>query len=283
MIKQIKFIETGSCQHPEWFVNPKSGKFRSIRFPASVVVIEHATQGLVVFDTGYSQRFHEVTRYFPEKFYALATPVTIAAEDTALSQIQKMGYANSDVKYVVLSHFHADHIAGAADFTQAQYIYSPEEFRYFRELSRFGQVRAGFLNALLPVDLEHRMHPASHTLSKVSAPIHELGAGWYGTDLFGDESIMLVPLPGHTLGQTGLFIRQTSGENLFLVADAAWLKSSFIENSAPTRIAQSIFHDKTVYAETLSRLHQIHLNRSPNEVKIIPCHCSQTLEGMLHV
>jgi glyoxylase-like metal-dependent hydrolase (beta-lactamase superfamily II) len=277
MIKQVRFIEAGSCKHPEKFVNPKSGAFKNIRFPSSVAVIEHSKHGIILFDTGYSPRFHEATRHFPEKLYALVTPVSIEPETTALAQLKKMGIQNSDISHVVLSHFHADHVAGVGDFTHAQYVFSREELEHFRGLNRFNRVRAGFLNALLPTDLEARRHPFSDSLSKVDQPIRELGPGWYGKDLFGDESLMLVPLPGHTLGQIGLFIRVSTGENYFLVADAAWLKSSFEENTVPTALAQIVFHDKKTYAETLSRIHEVH-QRQP-QVQIIPCHCAVTLEA----
>lgn len=283
MINQVRFIEAGHCKQLERFVNPKSGSFKNVRFPSSVAIIEHATQGVVLFDTGYSPRFKEVTRHFPERFYALATPVSIEPEETAVAQLQEMGIQISDVRHVVLSHFHADHVAGAADFTAAQYVFSLEEYRYFKAMSNFGRVKSGFLNALLPTDLEQRMSPLNQTLnmqhSRIVRPIAELGEGWFGTDLFGDESIMLVLLPGHTIGQTGLFVRGPNQQNYFLVADAAWLKASFEENVTPMGIAQFLFHDRKTYAKTLGRIHDVSQKRNSN-LNIIPCHCEKILGGL---
>jgi len=279
MITSVRFLEAGFCRHPEKGVNPKSGHFRNVRFPASVAVVEHSKAGVILFDTGYSPRFYDVTRRFPEKLYALVTPVHIEPETTALAQIEKMGIRPDDVRHVILSHFHADHVGGVADFTRARYLYSSEELRSFRALSRFGQVKSGFLNALLPTDLEARAHPLNSILTQGTVAIPELGEGWFGTDLFGDESLLLVPLPGHTAGQLGLFIRGP-GAPYFLVADAAWLKSSFEENVTPMRLAQMIFHDRAEYARTLSRLHEVHQKRP--EIQIVPCHCETTLASLVH-
>jgi glyoxylase-like metal-dependent hydrolase (beta-lactamase superfamily II) len=46
-------------------------------------------------------------------------------------------------------------------------------------------------------------------------------------DLFGDGSIMLMPLPGHTAGNTGMFINRSNGPRIFLLGDAAWVAANY--------------------------------------------------------
>ena len=151
MVRSIRFLEAGHTEQMEKFVNPVTGKWRKIRFPSTVAVIEHSTAGIILFDTGYSPRFYEKTRYFPEKIYAMITPVKISEEQTALGRLKKSGLRSSDISHVILSHFHADHISGAADFDCANYHYSFKELAAFERMNRIQQVRHGFIGGLLPI------------------------------------------------------------------------------------------------------------------------------------
>jgi glyoxylase-like metal-dependent hydrolase (beta-lactamase superfamily II) len=276
MVRSIRFLEAGYTEQFEKFVNPVAGSWKKIRFPSTVAVIEHATAGVLIYDTGYSPRFYEQTRYFPEKIYALVTPVYIEPENTAYAKIQKMGLKSDDISHVVVSHFHSDHIAGAADFTKAKYIYSQHELNYFKSLNRIMQVKHGFVAGLLPTDFEQRGSPAD----EFPIPLSELGEGWRGKDLFGDESVFAVPLPGHTLGQIGLYVREYRGKGYLLVADAAWITSSFEKNILPMRLAQEVFFDRKEYESTLSKIHEVYCrNQHDGKIQIHTCHCDVALQN----
>ncbi len=277
MVRSITFLEAGYTEQLEKFVNPLTGKWRKIKFPSTVAVIEHATAGVILFDTGYSPRFFESTKYFPEKVYALITPVKIAPEETAIEKIKKIGIKPEEIKYVILSHFHADHIAGAADFTKAEYIYSQRELNYFKSLSRVIQVKNGFIGGLLPLDLETRALPAD----EFPVLLPDLGLGWRGKDLFGDESVFVVPLPGHTLGQLGLYIRDVKGKDYLLVADAAWVTQSYEKNILPMRIAQEVFFQREEYRSTLSKIHELYCkHKQEGRLQIVTCHCDVAFNEM---
>ena len=67
----LRLLEAGYCRVPE-FLSIRGGSLRPVRFPASVAVIEHPREGVILFDTGYSPRFHgihspdEVTQWFKD-------------------------------------------------------------------------------------------------------------------------------------------------------------------------------------------------------------------------
>jgi len=270
MVRSITFLEAGYTEQFEKFVNPVSGHWKKIRFPATVAVIEHAKAGIILFDTGYSPRLFETAKYFEEKVYSLLTPIHIQPEETAFERIKKLGLNPHDVSHVVLSHFHSDHIAGAADFTKAQYIYSQHELNYFKSMSPLLQLKNAFIAGLLPTDIENRAMAAD----EFPIPIPELGEGWKGKDLFGDESIFAVPLPGHTLGQIGLYIRDVNGKDYLLVADAAWLTESFQKNILPMRFIQEVFFQREAYRQTLARIHELYCKQPKNSrLQIRTCHC----------
>jgi len=96
-----------------------------------------------------------------------------------------------------------------------------------------------------------------------------------GFDLLGDDSLLAVELPGHAVGQMGLFAREANGQSWFFVADAAWLGRSITTNQPPHRLANIIFSDPAVYRQTLSELQKFQSARP--DVRLVPSHCESTL------
>ena len=174
----------------------------------------------------------------------------------------------------MLSHFHADHIGGALDFTLANFVYSKAEYERAQNFSKFKKLTHLYFPALLPTDLAQKAIPYGK-----KTPLPRLGALSYGYDLFGDESIFVVPLPGHSLGHIGLYIPNADGDEYLLIGDAAWTRSSVLENVMPIKLARKvIFESGEVYRDTLEKLHRL-----PQEIKLVPCHCHETfLELEIH-
>lgn len=284
MIKSVTFLEAGYTKQLEFFINPKKKSLRHQKFPSSVCVIEHSKEGIILLDTGYTEAFLEATKYFPEKFYALITPVSIPHEKTALSQLKQMGIQPSDVKTIILTHFHADHISGLRDFKNANFIYSEKEYQYFQHLSRIGQIKSAFLKHLLPDFFIHQSRPITTESAPLLRPIPELGDNWFGIDLFKDQSLFLVSLPGHTIDHLGLFIR-TETENYFCVGDAVWDKEALHQNQPPFWGTKFIMHDSKNYLNTFKRLHDVekksHSLGHEKKLNIIPCHCEKTLKDRI--
>lgn len=272
MVSKIQLIEAGHCTHPERMVNTH-GSLKSIRFPSTVAVIHHEKHGPVLFDTGYSMNFYEATKYLPEKLYALATPVTISPETTAKAQLKKMGISASDVRTVICSHFHADHIGGLSDFPEATYISDNNAYEHLSKKSKLGAVKAGFLEALIPKDFLNRSKFIPQ-LQLTNTGITEFPQGY---DLFGDKSILLIALPGHACGHYGALVTKRNGEKLFFIADAGWQKESVAKLQYPSILTSLIIEDFGGYKKTLQRLHQTHL--AHKDVQIIPCHCDSTLKS----
>lgn len=268
MVQSISFIEAGYTRQFKFFVDPRSEMGKSIRFPSSVAIIEHKTQGIILLDTGYTPRLKEITKHFPERLYTLITPITVEPEDTALEKLKKKGIAASDVNHIMLTHFHADHIAGVLDFPKSKLIFSREEYTFLKNQSRLGQVKHAFLGALLPDDLLSRCQVLG---ARTALPA--LGPAFYGFDYFGDQSFFLVPLPGHSIGHMGVYLPDVKGKSYLMIGDAAWLKSSILGEVMPHALAQAlVFSNKSEYRKTLHALHEV-----PKTIEIVPCHCHETL------
>jgi glyoxylase-like metal-dependent hydrolase (beta-lactamase superfamily II) len=268
---RIELLEVGHCMHPEHVVL-QNKRFAPLRFPALVALIHHPVHGPILYDTGYSPRFIEATRPFPERLYAWVTPITIDPERTAVAQLAKRGIRPSDVRFVIVSHFHADHVAGLMDFPSARFIYFQSALSSFASLGRVRGTAAGFLRALLPHDLEARAEALAPFERSVALP-PECAPFTRGCDLFGDGSLVAVELPGHVDGQLGLFSRSEDGSFDFLVADACWTSASLRKKQLPHPITRALFSDYGIYEATLGRIAELSM-RAP-EVRIIPSHCDE--------
>lgn len=269
---KLKLFQGGYCTHQERMVL-RTGRKEQIRFPSMFALIEHPKHGYILYDTGYSPRFHEATKYFPASIYARLTPVFIEIEQTAIQQLAKHQIVAEDIRYVIVSHFHGDHVAGLRDFSQATFIAMAHGYEKVKHLRGFAAVRQGFLPELLPVDFEQRAeliqpHDPRFLMNRLSPFEHVL-------DLFDDGSLLLVRLDGHYCGQMGLYVNAQDGP-VFLVADACWLRVAFEQCILPHPVAMWIMNNATQYRLDLYNLHYFY--RAHPEVRIVPSHCQQSFD-----
>ncbi|HEX9950233.1 MAG TPA: MBL fold metallo-hydrolase [Rubricoccaceae bacterium] len=249
---RLTLLTAGFCTAPE-AAAVAGGRWRTRRFPAGIALVEGHDAGPILFDTGYAPRFHDATRPFPYRLYRWTTPATVRPDETAAAQLATRGIAPEALRHVVLSHLHADHVAGLRDFPNAAIHVLTEAAAFVRGLHGLRAVRAGVIPALLPDDFAARVRPLERRVRLPAglAPFRD------GFDLFGDGQILGVPLPGHAPGQMGLYVEPAIGPPTFLAADAAWTLGAVRENAPLPRLGQAILHDTTASRETQWRLHRL--------------------------
>lgn len=261
-------FEVGRCRHLEKAAL-RGGRFRIVDFPALVVLIQHPGHGPILFDTGYADHFLSETRSFPERLYRLATPPRLLPEERLEAQLRRFGLRPEEIELVLVSHLHADHVAGLRDLPRARFLLRRRELEAFRDLRGFAAVRRGFLPGLLPADF------AARASFVEDAPVAELGPAWApferGYDLLGDGSLVGIPLPGHTPGQLGILLRAGDGRPLLLAADACWSRAAWREDRPPSLLARPLMADWGDYCRQLAGLKML-ADRQP-ELHILPSHC----------
>lgn len=267
----IEYLRVGSCRHPECIVM-RGGAWRNVEFPAVAVLLHHPTRGPWLFDTGYSHRFHEVTRTFPERLYAWTTPFQLPQEECLLTQLAARGILPTDIKGILLSHLHADHCSGVADFAQAEIWLSRMAWDKHLTHNRFTQVRQGFLKDLFPPSVQSRFHWLESLSSKEVKGLGDYVQGW---DLWGDDLAKVIPLPGHAYGHVGLFLTDDLRGSTFLLADACWSIKTLTEDRPPSRLSHLIFPDSVKYIQTLKKLRALMIQRP--DLRMVPQHCLLTL------
>lgn len=263
----VKFslFSTGYCTSLEKFVRKEGSYFKTCRFPATFALIEHPLEGPILYDTGYSHRFFEVCRQLPYSLYPLITPVSL--EKSAKEIL------SSEIKKIIISHFHADHICGLKDFPRAEFLYLKDAWEHVKDLSGSKAVKQAFIPELIPDDFEQR----STQLSLAdSTSLTGLNPFEHGIDLLGDGSLIGIPLPGHANGQMGLYFNSEEHGPIFLIADACWQMLQIEKQERPHWITSFLLDDNIAFEETLNKLH--HLSKNEPNLFIIPTHCEQTYE-----
>lgn len=262
---KITTFEAGYCTHPGCMALKGAG-WRICRFPARSWLLEVGERRWL-WDTGYASWFEHYTRNGIFRLYRRVTPVQFDPAESMARQLQSVGLAPGDLNALILSHFHADHIAGLRDFPGVPVIASGEGWQETRHLRGFAALRQGFIPGLIPEAFEAEMRAfEGFTLQTLPEELLPFTEGYALPD--SNSEILLVPLPGHARGHIGAFVQTDSGWTL-LASDAAWAPASYREMRGPSRMANLIMADPVAYYQTLAKLHQLWLG---GRVRILLCH-----------
>lgn len=269
---RVHLLQIGQCRHPEW-VTLRGGRWSAAQFPALAALLVHPHYGALLYDTGYATHFDTATARFPERIYRWITPVQLPPEQTLQRQLARCGVATSDIRRVLISHLHADHVAGLRDLPRARFTALRAEIAQLQTLGRLRALTHAMLPALLPDDFAARLDYAD------DMPARDLGPLWApfsrGHDLLGDGSLVAVPLPGHSSAQMGVLLRDEDDRPLLLAADACWSARAWREQRMPSLLARPLMHDWAAYRATLAGLLAV-ANRHP-DLLIVPSHCIDTI------
>jgi glyoxylase-like metal-dependent hydrolase (beta-lactamase superfamily II) len=133
-----------------------------------------------------------------------------AEADTAVRQIERLGLRPADVAHIVLTHGDPDHAGGLADFPHASVHVATEELDAIRHSGHLRYRPPQFAHGPRWVEAA----PSPRTWFGLEARPLPLG--------FASE-VLLVPLFGHTLGNSGVAVQQ--GDRWVLhVGDAYYLR-----------------------------------------------------------
>ncbi|MBM7642707.1 N-acyl homoserine lactonase family protein [Streptococcus loxodontisalivarius] len=194
-----------------------SSKKHQIAIPVSVYLIEHP-KGLVLIDTGW----HTDNRTNQIKNLKWQYPVNKAdlPEGQAVhEQLANLGYKPSDIDYLLLSHLHCDHADGLRLVKDAKSILVSEEEW---EAAQKDKIKY----------LHHEWAGVDVQTFKLSDS--DLGPQKRAFDLFGDGSLQMIWIPGHSNGLYATKIQSLKSDDYVLLAsDAGYAARSWEENLTP--------------------------------------------------
>jgi glyoxylase-like metal-dependent hydrolase (beta-lactamase superfamily II) len=189
------------CPYSARIVNGHGGWFSPGKMVCHCLVVE-SNDGLVLVDTGLGMGdLQDPKGRLGRAFVAITRPV-LRREQTALAQIERLGFRRQDVRHIVPTHLDLDHAGGLSDFPDAKvHVFQPELDAAMARAT-FGE-RERYRRA----HFEHLPKWEAHSVE---------GDTWLGFDrvrVLG-EDIALVPLVGHTRGHCAVAVRDGEGWQL---------------------------------------------------------------------
>ncbi|WP_298474851.1 N-acyl homoserine lactonase family protein [uncultured Maribacter sp.] len=151
---------------------------QSKEFADAFYVIQHP-KGNLIWDAG-----------LPEGLVGLSQPFTspdgnftVSRKDSVTHQLSSIGLAPKDFKYIALSHTHFDHSGHANVFKESTWLVQEEEFNF--------------------ITSEESKKTDNYKAIKDLNKVKKLHGDF---DVFGDGSVVIKSMPGHTPGHQTLFV-----------------------------------------------------------------------------
>ncbi|MEO6472282.1 MAG: MBL fold metallo-hydrolase [Aeromicrobium sp.] len=156
------------------------------------VLLCETDEGLALVDSGLGTvDYAKPSRMGPARF--LTRPVRDEA-DTALRQVEALGYSRDDIKNIVLTHMDFDHIGGIADFPDATVHTTAEEYDW------------AVVNPDFTSKQRYRQQQWDHgpKITTHAGPGEQWRFGLTGTEVL--PGITMIPMPGHTKGHAAVAV-----------------------------------------------------------------------------
>jgi N-acyl homoserine lactone hydrolase len=233
---------------------------------AGSILVKHPSSdsnGDLLIDTGDSSHFDDEIAGYPFllrlKLKNLAGQLT---PEVALPELLRLvGGDPTKVKWVILSHTHLDHAGGLMDLPAMPVLLNSEELRY--AFNPAVQAK-GFV---IPVHTQKFPSPDAPTLKFDAKPYETFDES---ADLYGDGSVVVVPLRGHTPGSVGIFVNLDPHRRLFYVGDAIDDERGFQDRVDKPLMLRDSDNDPARANEIVAKLNQLH--QMVPELAIIPAH-----------
>jgi len=228
--------------------NNKEVKSKWMAFPTFSVLIEHSQKGWILYDTGphpdaLKNRLPDETR---NHFLYLA-----GKEDFLKNRLQTLNLGVQDIKTVVISHLHWDHVGGLYLFartpTGTEVLVGEEDLKQALFLTHVSQ--QNFVDGYFKDDFEFP--------GIAYQPIQD--------DIEIADGIEIINLGGHTPQILGLVVHLEQTGTIIFTSDAIVMR----ENFGPPPRLPGIIYDSRAFYKTVEKVRKI---KNKYNAKIIHPH-----------
>lgn len=253
------------CPASSRFVLGEGSFFSRARMVCHCLVLE-TPHGLGLVDTGLGTHDIQDPSRLGQRFLKRNAP-RLDVRETALAQVEQLGFRREDVRFILPTHLDLDHAGGLSDFPAA-------EVHIFRD---------EHASAMKPVDPKAKFgyrprqwaHGPKWNLHAVD------GERWFGFEAvrpipgLGDE-VLIVPLTGHSEGHCGIAVK-TPGGWLLHAGDAYFSHREVDPVSPRSPPGVALFQwlrstDNEARKANQARLRELVRNHS-KEVSVFCAHC----------
>lgn len=187
-------------EYSDTFAYPGQSK----RFAVSCYLIQHGAS-YMLWDTGLSP--DDLGRPLQGPNATGETIATLLPE-----QLAQLHVDPKQIEVIGISHYHYDHTGQAKLFPQARLL-----------------IGKGDAQVLRTPD-SPRARPLAHWING-DGKVEEISGD---KDVFGDQSVVMLDLPGHTPGHHGLLVKLARTGYVVLSGDAAHFRENYVNNGVPT-------------------------------------------------
>jgi glyoxylase-like metal-dependent hydrolase (beta-lactamase superfamily II) len=256
------------CPRGRRLIAGEGGWLETAEVVCHCLLIE-SDDGLVLLDTGFgTEDTRDISRIGPT--FRLFAPRAVL-EETALKQVEALGFSASDVRRIVVTHLDPDHSGGLPDFPDA-------------EVHLFAR------------ELEAALNPGIRDRPRYRKAHLKHGPNWVGHEVDGDQwfgfegvrilpgagtEVLLIPLAGHTKGHSGVAI--STGDGWLLHCGDAYFHHGEVATPshcpAGLRLVQNLNNsDRSRRLENRERLREL-AARHGDEITLICSHNPHDLDS----
>jgi glyoxylase-like metal-dependent hydrolase (beta-lactamase superfamily II) len=266
---KVRFITSSSVEAPRRLIEC-GAPWGYVRLPVRYGLIQHPREGIVLIDTGYTSHIYDWIG-LPGFFYKRLLQPDLIPENEPIAILEKMGLSAADVRHVILTHLHPDHACGLTVFPNATIHASQETLLLWTCPRSIRDTLSGLFRRLLPPLATLKLR-AFETSREMAGP---LGTGMV-FDLFGDESVLAVDLPGHMRGHSGVLF-PTREKPLLYGVDAAWTLRALKEPQKLPIAVRLISHDLKAAEKTAQKLGEFEARGG----EIVLCHDPEPIQEVM--
>ena len=186
-----------------------------LQFVFSCYLVKHGNE-YMLWDTGH----------------AMTTP-NVAPKVSVVDQLAQLNVKPEQIKYVGISHYHADHTGQVTSFPQAMLLIGKNEWDAITAPTPAAGVNA---------------KPFEHW-AKGQGKVEPLPND---KDVFGDGTVLVLATPGHTPGHRSLMVKLSQMGTVVLSGDAAHFRENYETNGVPW-----FNHDRAQTLASMDRIKKI--------------------------
>lgn len=227
------------------------------------VLIRHPA-GLVMVDPAFGRSIaDDLARAGPIFQLTLGTA---RGKRPLVDVMEEAGLSPESIDFALVTHVHWDHTGALGDLRRAKVLVGRTELEWATPFTRFSE------NGAMPHHLK-RAKDRMFVFPFNGPPVDGFEKSF---DVFGDGSIVAVPLPGHTPGSTGYLVRGEGGVTYFLIGDTTWTSKGV---EVPAHKTLPLDFDMPALTTTLAKVHAMAEARK-GELVVLPAHDAAALSKL---
>lgn len=144
-----------------------------------------------------------------------------APKVSLVDQLARIGVKPENVEFVGISHYHDDHTGQAAAFPKATLLIGQGDWDAIRA------------EAPSAADAKARAARRARFAPWIDGGAKAVPVTGDRYDVFGDGSVLMLDLPGHTPGHHGLLVKLATMGNVLLTGDVTHFRENYASNGVP--------------------------------------------------